>query len=767
MTETELETILVRLTGDGSQYQQMLKKAEQSTIQAASVIKQNAQAIEKFQGSLTNFARTATGALAGLGLASTLQGAWQKFTQAEQGAIRLDAAIKANGKSIGATKMDYDEFAQQIAATTTTSVGMTKHMLQQAEIMGLTNQQAKDATTFAIALAGAKGGEASQYMRVGLAIEQGNFHMLRHILHLHNVKDNTELLAKAQKIMQSGLESQGKIAETTHGKLEQLSHSFSGMTKNIGEMVDTAIKPWVEKLKDTVDWFNALSPEVKAMTVKVVALALAIPLIGPALTAIKAAASAMFGPIISLLGVATSLFMSLLSPIGLVTAAIVGAGYVFLKHTDTGQKMFDSFTKGFKALAKDAKVGVDGVVNAIKAGNLELAFEIAWTQIQLTFAKATGDIQKKFITWIASLKVAWAVFKDAIKTGWEEASDKVIETKDFLDDAADKAHAELMVKMGKQTREAADKEIAEIDRVAAMRNKANADQALYRRQDQQKNFEKEINDILINKYGDVAELAKKVADLEAKRNELAKQASDEAGKRKVAVVPVIAKLPVIPNNGEVRHVKIVITAVAAGSAEAWRHIQEYRDTFADTAEQRAAKLAKKAEKGPLNLVQAMKVGGAVQDALAGLGGGLGLGGVSAALAGRGLDRDAKSKAAAIRKAKLEDIEERASERVDIGGRGLEPPEEQKEVVPVFQQRKEGEEIEPDYIKESRVKIADEKKRRSDSGESVVAGLMASAEKEREKQTDLLAQMLSALRVVANGFDSQKVGNADLNENGGQ
>jgi TP901 family phage tail tape measure protein len=104
-----------------------------------------------------------------------------------------------------------------------------------------------------------------------------------------------------------------------------------------------------------------------------------------------------------------ALVLGLLSPIGLVVAAVAGLGYLFATQTESGRAMTDSIKAGFAGLAETAKTAFSGIGDALKAGDLSLAFSVFSTAVSLEWAKLT-----EFMTKV------WNSFKGVIVDGWLE-----------------------------------------------------------------------------------------------------------------------------------------------------------------------------------------------------------------------------------------------------------------------------------------------------------------------------------------------------------
>jgi hypothetical protein len=424
MTEQEIGSMIIRLTGDGSMYQKMLFQAEQSTKTTMAAVQTAMTKIEGFKGTLTGFAASALGVLSSFGLVSSLRAAFDQYTQFEAGQIRLNAFLKANGKEIESTTMEYRAFAKEIADVTTMTKGAVMAMVQQGEARGLTNQQVKDAVQMSTALSGALGGEASSHMHVAIAIQEGNIHMLKRALHLHNVKDQSEVLAKAQKILAAGWEAAQAQADSAAGQITKLQNSLKEFGLEVGTVVAEYVKPLVEWLARTIDQFKQMEPEVKKQVVLVLALAMAIPAIGPAWMAMSAVASAALAPVNYLIGLTASLvgvvLSTALSVVGVAAwlawsaAAMFAQAIVMAFNAALTVMQFLFSTQGLTLIISSALlIGYALTVGAVKAAVwLWNAALVAWNvisgavaatllgQTALAGGYTVGTLIAKAATWL-------------------------------------------------------------------------------------------------------------------------------------------------------------------------------------------------------------------------------------------------------------------------------------------------------------------------------------------------------------------------------
>lgn len=341
--EVELERMVVRLVGESASYQKMvadamstttgmaeqitkstekteaaakqagvagaavassvvpaMQQAAQSQVQFGAAAQQTGQVMDaqgkQAQALGTTFKEMATGflgAMAAWGGATSLSGMIEKFRSAELTALKLNAAIEANGRDAVIVSKDYTEFASGIAKVTTETKGSILSMAQQAESLGLSGEAAKRAIKNSIALAASQGGSADGYLRMTAALEEGRAEMVaRYIPALKGIADDSKQAAAAQDMLTKMFKVAEAGGSTTAAQMDKLSKSFGGTSKDIGEIADKAIKPLVAILKDSVDWFNAQNSTVKGLTFTLVAMSVAIVTVANTWPLISAGATA-------------------------------------------------------------------------------------------------------------------------------------------------------------------------------------------------------------------------------------------------------------------------------------------------------------------------------------------------------------------------------------------------------------------------------------------------------------------------------------------
>lgn len=323
--EVELERMVVRLMGDGSAYTKMLQDAQKETTTATAAIQKSIGLIERMQVSLGGVgAKFATFgsqfSIVGQGLTNSLtnplkalgQSSLASFMEAEEGAIKLQAVLKSNGRDVETVTKDYEAFAQGVQNVTRHDDDAVIGMLQVAETMGVTGEQAKRATEGAIGLAAARGIDAKAAMRMTTALEHGNAQMLtRYFPAMKSMKTMAEKVAYAHTQLGNAYQLAQAAADSTTGRIEQMKNHLGNLQEGFGQVIAEAIVPFVDIVKEFVIRFQEASPEMRRTIVAVAAFAAAI---GPAMV-IVAGLVTLFGAAITALG-------TIVGPLALVAAGI-------------------------------------------------------------------------------------------------------------------------------------------------------------------------------------------------------------------------------------------------------------------------------------------------------------------------------------------------------------------------------------------------------------------------------------------------------------
>ena len=167
-------------------------------------------------------------------------------------------------------------------------------------------------------------------------------------------------LAEAQTVILDELEKQyGGSAEAAAkagtGGLKQLANSFGDLQEEFGKIIMEFLPPVIDGLKNMLAAFQNLSPEVKRFMV------------------IGAGIAAALGPLLIILPSLIQGFMALLSPIGLVIAAVVGLGIAIVTFADEIAPYITNVINYFITLYNESSL-LRGIIGGIK-GTVQVVFD--------------------------------------------------------------------------------------------------------------------------------------------------------------------------------------------------------------------------------------------------------------------------------------------------------------------------------------------------------------------------------------------------------
>jgi hypothetical protein len=219
-----------------------------------------------------------------------------------------------------------------------------------------------------------------------------------------------ELRGEASRL---GLTMSTEDAEAAEAFGDALSTLWRSL-KQVAFMVGAALAPtlkriaeWITRvaanLAGWIDENREVITVIGAVIAGIVGVGAALMVLGPLISAVGSAIGLVTFAIsaattaVSLLGAAIGF---LLSPIGLVVAAVGGIAAAVLFATDEGNMALESLGQGFDQLLGAAGTAWQGIQDAIAAGDLAGAMEVAWLGIQVVWE-----------TGIAAISAAWRRFK--------------------------------------------------------------------------------------------------------------------------------------------------------------------------------------------------------------------------------------------------------------------------------------------------------------------------------------------------------------------
>lgn len=176
---------------------------------------------------------------------------------------------------------------------------------------------------------------------------------------------------------------------------------------SIAQKVTATVVTWIRENKDLI-----------VTTAKIIAAVVAagavIYAVGVALTAAGAACgmlSAVASGVVAAFGTVIGVFGALLSPIGLVVAAVAALGTWWAISSGKASEAIDWLKSKFQELLAEGGTALEGIRNALAAGDLGLAMRVAGAFMNLEWQKA-----------LHALKGYWIDFKEFFLRTWTEAT---------------------------------------------------------------------------------------------------------------------------------------------------------------------------------------------------------------------------------------------------------------------------------------------------------------------------------------------------------
>lgn len=254
MGETELARMVVRLTGESVGYQRMLAEAQQTTVstmqrieaavQATGVVAAIAmvvQKLEQYKQRVVNFFKEGFAA----------------FSEAEEVMINLRAMLSANERDVDRLAERYQNFANKQIALLAVSDEQILTNLRMAESFGLTADRAEQAVLRATGLAKVAGSSTDSMMRLVAAMEKGDtkraMMFARMVPQLRGIKDESEFIAKYNKLWAAGLEAVEKSAQTSAGRIKVLKEEWGNFMEEVGGVIAPMVLPFVEAARVGVE----------------------------------------------------------------------------------------------------------------------------------------------------------------------------------------------------------------------------------------------------------------------------------------------------------------------------------------------------------------------------------------------------------------------------------------------------------------------------------------------------------------------------------
>ena len=283
--------------------------------------------------------------------------ALKSFDTQVKAEAKLRAALAANGEQVEKVFKDYKQWASEIQNVSTIGDETTLGMLQLAQSMGLTGENAKTAVKEAIAMSRALGINEQSAIKMTAALAQGDATMLkRYLPSLRGIKDAAEGAKEAHKLLAAMFGTVTAEAQVGLGPLIQLKNQWGDFLEQIGKIIAEGLKPVIDRLKGVVKWLQNLSPATKKTIVIVGGLVAAL---GPLLIALGFLMTTVIPGLITVFAALSAVIAA--NPIGILVTVIglAVAGFILFRKSGEKitkmQKNLNKITKKFSSLLVEEK----------------------------------------------------------------------------------------------------------------------------------------------------------------------------------------------------------------------------------------------------------------------------------------------------------------------------------------------------------------------------------------------------------------------------
>jgi len=218
------------------------------------------------------------------------------------------------------------------------------------------------------------------------------------------------------------LQSAAEGLKISLGKV--LGPMVRGVTQYVTKLV-TALSQWVSQNVRLIRTAALIVAGVGALGLGLLTLSVSATIAAKALGGL----AFITGTATKVIGLIITMLTSLLSPVGLVIAAIVALGTAILAYTGAGGQAIEWIGKQFGRMRDAVQEVTEGIANALAAGDIALAARILWLSLKLLWQEGMTALQR---VWLAGKQFFLQRFYDmwfgaqaiaadawhALKVGW-------------------------------------------------------------------------------------------------------------------------------------------------------------------------------------------------------------------------------------------------------------------------------------------------------------------------------------------------------------
>ena len=266
------------------------------------------------------------------------------------------------------------------------------------------------------------------------------------------IQDLDELRDKAQKLGLVMSTEDAKAGGKLNDALDTVWASLRSLTLTIGGALAPLLNELAEKILVVVSNLRKWLSENKGLIISALKIGAVILAVGAAIFALGSIISTIgtiiagLGAVISAIGtafgfmvsIASSAFGALLTPAGLVVAAVAAIGAAIIYYSGLGGKILSWLGERFNELKAIALETWQGMAGALAAGDVVLAARILWDALKVAWLTGVLELKRLWIEFSAWYqRVTAEVFYGAasyIVDAWANVKKSWVETVSFLSD---------------------------------------------------------------------------------------------------------------------------------------------------------------------------------------------------------------------------------------------------------------------------------------------------------------------------------------------
>tara|TARA_R100001129_G_scaffold184644_1_gene170084 strand:- start:1562 stop:3334 length:1773 start_codon:yes stop_codon:yes gene_type:complete len=208
-----------------------------------------------------------------------------------------------------------------------------------------------------------------------------------------------------------------KFTDTLHELTAIIKMAVFNIGASLAPLLTELVGSFTSAASQAAAWLNqnrGLVVSIAKLGAVLVGGGIALIALGKAITVVGFALSAMG----TVLGAVIGLFTFLLSPIGVVIGATVAAAQAFGIFDQAGEIMRNNAAGYFGDLRDIAGTTLDGVRDALAAGDWKLAAQVGWAGIKAAWLRGTRALREAWIGFKFGVMNIAGQMWDGMRKGW-------------------------------------------------------------------------------------------------------------------------------------------------------------------------------------------------------------------------------------------------------------------------------------------------------------------------------------------------------------